>query len=781
MIEIGKLLDITLSQSSYFELMKTVNRRQFLEGTLLTGGALTSTLLLPEVLAQQPAEHPGAATTIATAATPARELPGQQTPVDFRYSPVLRQTAFCFPDDPHKSLINETGELLYGYDRENNIFYFPLKIGFVMGGMQPDRVMEQTMESPSIPILRTVLERADAILTLTSFATNNTDEGRVDNVLLEIYPRNLDQVNVSPLVHIHTAQKYELTMADEILIVSHAKTQAILFVGKVFGNPIELTYLGSPTPTHQQLNIHPGVASLAKPYRAFFRFPQAGQTSTQLQAGLENPDQQLRAARKFWLSWLPFHQPVSWQVPGREGEFVTACARNILQAREVRKGKLTFQVGPTCYRGLWVVDGNFILEAARYLGYDKEAIEGLRTTWSQQEPSGQIVAAGGLEHYKDTAIAMFTLVRQCELGQDWSPLHELEPNVVAAIQFIRDLRARARVQDSVLGRYGLLPRGLSDGGFDGSREELTNTLWTMAGLKAIGIAGEQRNMPELARATALYQELSTDFNHAAQQEMRSYHGRFEYLPMLLKEDPAWQLPNPWDRPRPQCAQWALSHTIFPGRVFDPQHPIVKGHVDLMQAVRREGIPADTGWKHHEAVWPYNAPFVAEVYLWLGMRQSAHDTFIGFLNHASPQYCWVEEQPLQDALLGSCGGDMPHNWASAECIRYMRHIFALEDGADLRLLAGITESELAPGNPYLLQGTPTRFGRLDIALEPLDRKQGWRLTFSRAAGPTPDSVSLPVTLGARFQLAKTEGVQLKRNGAVATVDPDERNWSVIWRA
>ena len=149
--------------------------------------------------------------------------------------------------------------------------------------------------------------------------------------------------------------------------------------------------------------------------------------------------------------------------------------------------------------------------------------------------------------------------------------------------------------------------------------------------------------------------------------MIRYEGGFEFLPMLLKNDPQWQLPDPWDRPRPQSAQWALSHAIFPGRVFDAQHPIVRGHVQLMQAVTKEDIPAETGWAHHESVWNYNAAFVAEVYLWLGMKQAAHDTFIGFLNHASPQYCWREEQPLQNALVSNYVGDMPHNWASAECI------------------------------------------------------------------------------------------------------------------
>ncbi len=201
----------------------------------------------------------------------------------------------------------------------------------------------------------------------------------------------------------------------------------------------------------------------------------------------------------------------------------------------------------------------------------------------------------------------------------------------------------------------------------------------------------------------------------------------------------------------------------------------------MQAVRQEGIPAETGWLHHEGVWTYNAAFVAEVYLWLGMKQAAHDTFTAFLNHASPQYCWREEQPLQNALIASYIGDMPHNWASAECIRYMRHILALEDGADLRLLTGITAGELAAGQPYVLKGSPTRFGRVDLALEPLDRDQGWRLTFERAEGPAPASVSLPVTLAGKFQLAPSANVHMKRNREVAMLDPSVRQWSAMWKS
>lgn len=754
---------------------------------LLTGGALTSTLVLPETFGQTAAEAAAAAPS-----SPLMDVSANHTPIDFRYSPVFRQTVFSFPDDPYKSVMDEKGTLLYGYDRAEKIDYFPLVIDFALGGMKEADTIEQTMESPSAPILRTRMDYPRATMLLTTFATSHPDEGRVDNVLIEVRSRGSKPVRVSPLLKIHCIEKHELKSDGQALSVTNGSTGAILLVARTFDDSNAVSPQSAPvawphddifhstSDTEQQLIFPPGLALAAKPYRAFVRFPQEKQAAAQLEKGLNDPDGELASARQFWASWPASQRPVSWQIPGRQGEFVTACARNILQARELKDGKLTFQVGPTCYRGLWVVDGNFILEAARYLGYDKEAVEGLRTTWSKQQSNGQVVAGGGLEHYKDTAIAMFTLVRQCELSQDWSLLREYKPNVVAALDFIDALRTRSHAEGGVLGRYGLLPKGFSDGGL-GVGIEVTNTLWTMAGLKAIGAAGEKQNIPEIARATRMYRDLYAGFNELPSTEMRSFDGKFQYLPMLLKEDPLWQAPNTWDRPRPQSAQWALSHTIFPGRVFDPQHPVLQGHVKLMQAVRQEGIPAETGWIHHEGVWNYNAAFAAEVYLWLGMKQAAHDTFVAFLNHASPQYCWREEQPLQDALLGSYVGDMPHNWASAECIRYMRHIMALEDGPDLRLLAGFTEGELALNRPFVLKGTPTRFGRLDLNFEPLDRNQGWRLNFNRENGPTPAVVTLPATLGSRFHLVSTKNLKLKQNGVEATADPENRAWSAMWKA
>jgi hypothetical protein len=118
-------------------------------------------------------------------------------------------------------------------------------------------------------------------------------------------------------------------------------------------------------------------------------------------------------------------------------------------------------------------------------------------------PSGQVVAAGGGEHWKDTAIAMFTLVRQCELKRDWQFFKDLEPNLLRALDFLVQLRDEARTGNSTNGRYGLLRPGFADGGIGGVRSEFTNTVWALAGLKALAQAAENLGAESLRRALSM--------------------------------------------------------------------------------------------------------------------------------------------------------------------------------------------------------------------------------------------------------------------------------------
>jgi hypothetical protein len=301
-------------------------------------------------------------------------------------------------------------------------------------------------------------------------------------------------------------------------------------------------------------------------------------------------------------------------------------------------------------------------------------------------------------------------------------------------------------------------------------------VWALAGLKAVTNAADHLGL-DFRAAQKFYGELRDAFLKAAKAEMVRHPGGFEYLPMLAHDDPAWNNPDPWQRPRPQTAQWALSHAIFPGLVFDKNDPIVRGHIALLQSCTQEDVPAETGWLWHESVWNYNASFAAHVYLWAGLGDWAERTFCGFLNHASPLYCWREEQPLQHALVGQDWGDMPHNWASAECIRYLRHMLVLEDGPAMRLLEGVATS-LDSRSLFSLQQSPTRFGRVTLRLEPLDKNKGWKLDFASEAGPRPEKVELPAEIRYR-KFDRLVGAKGSVEDRKISVDPGAGSWTAFW--
>ncbi len=751
---------------------REMHRRKFISGGAL--GAIATAL----------APHGSGAKASVARDGPSGEGAADAPPVDFRYAPAQWQTAICFPDDRHKSLVGERGELrLSGKPLGWPHAPHPVQVEFTCLGMEGDEVLGQALEAPGVPIVVTRLGRPEAEIRLTAFATNREGEGRVDNVLMEVVPKGDAPVRAVPGFVIRSDAKINIRKNAsgriEVLIERDGKAVPFLACDR---EPAERWQRQGRENTGLAVHyaLHSGEAARGRPLRAFFRLPQEGQPFAKIAAGLDDADGLLDEARALWQVWKPSAEPVGWDLPGRHGEFLVACSRNILQAREEKEGRLTFQVGPTCYRGLWVVDGNFLLEAARYLGFDKEAQQGLEATWACQQEDGAVVAAVKQGHWKDTGIAIFSLVRQAELSGDWEYFRSMQPNVLRAVRYLDGLRKVARDEGSANGKYGLLARGFCDGGVASWRSEFTNTLWVLAGLKALVGAANRLGMEGFGEAEALHAELGDSCAKAMRAEMRRHSDGFDFLPMVMKEDAQWEEADPWERLRPQGAQWALSHAIYPGLVFDRDDPVVGGHIALMRAVTREDIPAETGWIPHEGVWTYHAAFVAHVYLWAGLPDLARRAFIGFLNHASPLYCWREEQPLRGSLVSKYVGDMPHNWASAMCVLFLRHMLAFEVGDELRLLSGIGEPELAAGGPWSIAGSPTRFGRVGMTLEPRG-KGGWRLCFRRGDGPAPGAVHLPVSLGGRLDLKAVEGAGSERAESRATVDPAARDWTAIWGA
>lgn len=399
---------------------------------------------------------------------------------------------------------------------------------------------------------------------------------------------------------------------------------------------------------------------------------------------------------------------------------VDSSVRNIWQAREIKQGLPVFQVGPTCYRGLWLVDGAFLLEAATLVGAGKEARNGIAFTLSQQKPSGAFEVLHP-RFFKENGIVLWTCVRHAMLTQDPAWLASVWPQLERAALFITELRRRSLANDTPLDD-GLNPPGEIDGGLSGgasgyTRPEFSNVHWNLLGLRAFIQAAHWLDKTDDARRwQAEYDDLYATFRRAAARDLRTDPHGHAYVPIFMANA---------GQELPQRGQWTFCHAVYPGQIFAANDPLVASTLAMLEATEREGMVYGTGWDA-TGLWNYFASFYGHAWLWQGNGAKAAAVLGAFANHASPTFVWREEQSLQGEPFKKVG-DMPHNWASAEFIRLTIHLLALDRGDELHLLEGFPRAWAGPGMVTRLEGVATPFGPLHLTVR-VDR-EGSRATLS----------------------------------------------------
>ncbi|MGC8744629.1 MAG: hypothetical protein ACP5T0_12190 [Verrucomicrobiia bacterium] len=408
----------------------------------------------------------------------------------------------------------------------------------------------------------------------------------------------------------------------------------------------------------------------------------------------------LNRAVKFWENLkLPYN---IIEVPDEQWQaLLTSCIRNIYQAREIKNGLPAFQVGPTCYRGLWVVDGSFIMEAITFLGRTNEAREGIKYLMSFQRDDGGIMLING--HWKETGIALWAIYRHAVLTGDKKWLEQNWSKVEKAVNYIFKLR---EMPSPDAPNAGLIPDGFSDGGLGESLPEYTNIYWTLAGWKAAIDAANFLGKPDIAAQWKdEYDKFYNRFRKAAERDMKTDAFGNKYLPIRMKNN---------EKIPPQKAQWAFLHAVFPGKVFQKDDQLVIGNMAMLKSCENQGMVLDTGWLK-DGIWTYFGSFYGHSWLWLGESQKAAQTLISFANHASPLMCWREEQ-MPVGKGHTVVGDMPHNWASAEFIRLTRNCLVFERDEELHLLEGFLKCWLKPGKTLRINNVLTEFGTLSFEMQ-----------------------------------------------------------------
>jgi hypothetical protein len=626
-----------------------------------------------------------------------RPLAGEEAAkltADFRYAPAWWQSTICLPDDWQKTLVSKEGALLYEYDGgyPGN---FRTRVSISCAGLA-EWTTDQSMADPRVPIVDTVL----------------LDKGRGELLrwsALAVVPGPGQDLPVAT-----ASAGASLPPRGDLLLVRKTGADAAIAV------TVESSH---------RVTVRKGVAGVFLDGRRFLSLsagwraahPAKGRLTLIFPAGLkelavfcasgyEPGDASLEWARRqprrsadYWASRdFPYG---TVRVPDTTLQRVLdSSIRNIYEAREVRNGLPIFQVGPTCYRGLWIVDGCFILEAMAYLGRGREARAGIDYILTRQGRDGSFDILG--RYWKENGIVLYLLYRHALLTGDTAWLRGKWDTVKTLVGVIRRLREGSREVPSAP-EAGLMPAGFPDGGIGGIAPEYTNVYWNLAGLRAACEAARLLGAPEARTWEDEYEDFLRTFERAVKRDAKPYRNGLFVLPVLMV-------------PRPEISavrgQWAFCHAVFPGKIFEPGDPLVSGNMALLDDNQSEGLVYGTGWMA-DGIWNYFGSFYAHAHLWLGHGPKAAEVLYAFANHASPLGAWREEQPPvgRDKTGGKFVGDMPHNWASAEFIRLTRNLLVFERGSELHVLEGLPRSWLFAGAETALNNAATDFGPFSLRL------------------------------------------------------------------
>ena len=623
--------------------------------------------------------------------------------VDYAYAPALWQTAIGLIDDPDKSVVDKSGTLLYGFTKGFD-GSFATRIGIDFG---PDtQWVLQRLQSPRVPIVVTQSQAGNLAIAQDAFSVAKPVRSDVVHILL--HNGGASALSLSPRIIVETTRALRM-----------GKNAALIDKTMTLTASLRIRASQSLSKTRRALRLENITVPAHGAAEFYVRIQLEGRLdaialTNELGKGLEDQ------ARGYWKDApLPYGHVA---VPDDQIQALfDASIRNIWQAREIKSGLPAFQVGPTVYRSLWVVDGAFILEAAAMLGAGQEARAGIARELTYQKPDGGIEVLKGVikeglngkpwpkenggseenfNYSKENGITLWTFLRHAQLTQDKEWLASVYPRMQQIADHIRRLRLP---KNATSPDAGLIPPGSTDGGQNGFVPEYSNTLWNLVGIRSFVEAARWLGKDgDAARWQAEYDDFLATFHRAAARDLKvdPYGNRY--------------LPNRMDgADLPQRGQWAFMQAVYPGEVLAKDDPIVVGNLAMLKATLQEGMVYGSGWDEH-GIWTYLGSFFAHALLWKGDDAAVVDQLYAFANHASPTLAWREEQTLKEAPF-SPTGDMPHNWASAEFIRLVIHMLELDRGKELHLLEALPGTWLKPNAVTSLSKVATPFGPLTMNL------------------------------------------------------------------
>lgn len=615
-----------------------------------------------------------------------------------RFAPPEWQTLLCFPEDHAKTLVDHQGTLLYDHGQGGGEFATRVTLSVAPAGVW----VAQSVLTPRTPIVRTCWRSADLEITQEAFALRGQALGegysdsvsatqRLDGIILDV--RNLSDTTITLYPTGTVFSVYAVTNEQNHLCLKEGQRRV------TFSRPFD----GSLTRKRGYYRVP--LAPLAVP---------AGEVASValLYGEGVGPEPEisvaaLRAARErmvaFWQAAPLPYDHIKVPEPKIQA-LLDSSLRNIWQVREAQDGVVQFQPGPTCYRGLWIVDGAFMAELATMLGRVMDARATLCKMLAHQQAHGGICLVRN--YFKENGIVLWAFCQHARLTGDRQWLRQYWPRLQRVAAYIQTLRQQTLHNEEPLDD-GLIPPGFPDGGQWQVVPEYSNVFWNLLGLKMFYETAAWLGEEEAAREwQAEYTDFRQALERAAARDLRRDQQGHPYLANFMGAAATNDLP--------QRGLWSFCKAIYPGQLFASDDPIARGTLEMLQATEQQGMVVGTGW-HESGIWSYFASFYAHAWLWLGAGDKAGTLLRAFAEHAAPTLVWCEEHSLVGEKYKKIG-DMPHAWSGSEFVRLVRNLLVLERGTELHLFEGLPQAWCAPGMQTQMQEIHTYFGKLTLCLE-----------------------------------------------------------------
>lgn len=399
------------------------------------------------------------------------------------------------------------------------------------------------------------------------------------------------------------------------------------------------------------------------------------------------------------------------------------------------KGYMGGVPGTEVYRSSGAFEGALADTALDQAGFHADAADGLRVYLDMQEPDGNWAdpKAWGHHMWGVSGMKAWTGMEHYRLTGDRAYLEALYPRLRASSRWqeLQRRKTRVFVGGQRTPEYGLMPRGMGDGGLMHGDDYFGvfythNILAVFAdklSVEAAQILGRNADAAELRR---IYETGLADLAASLEAGAIEESG-FRWIPGSPRDTSG--------------SRWGGLYALFPAGLLPPDHPLITGTIrKLEQKLSPGGQPVNTGWMTDGAWVAITLDNLAEALLVRGEADRAADYLYSTLNHGTPLYSWCEERG-QEAGTKKTSGDRQHLWTPLAVVRYVRDALVFEQGADLHLAAGTARSWLEQDRSVGITGAPTHFGKVSYRITSDIGKQLLRAEVTPPARKAPGAIIL----------------------------------------